>query len=285
VDFVLMPVGWDVYLRAHEIGTHSIPGLMVTGLGSAALVRLVLRTSRFGVLAAAAIAGAASHVIADVFAGARIRVAWPLIDAIPSAPLVAMGDPWPIAILAAGALAFWSRRIAPRQGTARLTLLALAGLFCLKAVLLAVALRTFDPEQLHSADRVVEARWASWTQWHIFDRGPEAVRQWIVNARGGRPELVLSWPLTPESRLVAGTRRLDTVRNFLSVHHLAFAVQQPIAAGRLAVLWSDIRYCAKDDSAGDRILCGLWFGGILDPRGRVIEQQVRVGSWIQERPP
>ena len=54
VDFVLMPAGWDVYLRAHEIGTHSIPGLIVTGLGSAVLVRLAVRGSRFATLPAPA---------------------------------------------------------------------------------------------------------------------------------------------------------------------------------------------------------------------------------------
>jgi len=31
VDLVLMPFGWDVYLRCHEVGTHSIAGACVLG--------------------------------------------------------------------------------------------------------------------------------------------------------------------------------------------------------------------------------------------------------------
>jgi hypothetical protein len=41
IDCVLMPVGWDVYLRAHVIGTHSIPGAILTGIGAAVIVRSV----------------------------------------------------------------------------------------------------------------------------------------------------------------------------------------------------------------------------------------------------
>src|SRR3954465_9899722 len=49
VDAVFMPVGWDLYLRIHEIGTHTIigiaPSAILTGFG----VRLFARNSSFGV--------------------------------------------------------------------------------------------------------------------------------------------------------------------------------------------------------------------------------------------
>ncbi len=31
VDFLLMPQGWDIYLRAHEVGTHSLGGAILVG--------------------------------------------------------------------------------------------------------------------------------------------------------------------------------------------------------------------------------------------------------------
>ena len=283
VDFVLMPAGWDVYLRAHEIGTHSIPGLIVTGLGSAVLVRLAVRGSRFATLAGAAIAGAGSHVVADIVSGARLRPAWPVADVITSLPLVSMADPWLMAILATGALAMWWSA-ARRRAVARGTLVALALFLGMKGLLLASALRTFDPPHGAGSEPIVEARWASLTEWYLFDRTAGAVRQWKLDARGRDPELLLSWPVGPDTPLVRASRRLDTVRNFLSVHSLGFAVEQPAAGRRRAVLWSDIRFCSRPPRAGGPIACALWFGGILEPDGRPVRQRVHVGSWVQERP-
>ena len=282
VDFVLMPMGWDIYLRAHEIGTHSVIGLIVTGLGSAGIVRAFVRESRYGALAAAAVAGAASHVAADIVSGARLRPAWPFLDAIVSVPLVAMADPWPIAILLAGAVLLW-RTTRYRIRAARQVLAVLVAFLGVKAVLLSRALDATLPASLPSA-RVVEARWGSLTEWHLFDRTDDAVRQWRVDATGREPRLLLSWPVALDSPLIQATRRLDTVRNFLDVHHLVFAVERPAAGTRLAVLWSDIRFCWKPVTGAEPIACGLWFGGILEPDGRVVRQQVRVGSWIQNRP-
>src|SRR5688572_27182642 len=98
VDFVLMPVGWDLYLLAHSAWTHSIAGAAVTGAGSALIVRM-LRGGGWRRLVVAATLGAWSHLVADIVTGARLRPAWPLSDTIITLPLVAMGDPWTIAIL------------------------------------------------------------------------------------------------------------------------------------------------------------------------------------------
>ena len=77
VDSVLMPVGWDIYLRVHEIGTHSILGAMMVGAAAAALVRLFARRARYRALAAAAVIGAFSHLLFDVLSGARLHLAGP----------------------------------------------------------------------------------------------------------------------------------------------------------------------------------------------------------------
>ena len=58
-----------------------------------------------------------------------------------------------------------------------------------------------------------------------------------------------------------------------------------LEADRPAVLWSDIRYCWRANDETDPIACGLWFGGVFDTDGRVLRQQVRLGSWVQTRPP
>ena len=57
------------------------------------------------------------------------------------------------------------------------------------------------------------------------------------------PRLLLTVPLHGDSPVVAASRSLDTVRNFLHVHDLGFAVTTPPEHGD-TVLWSDIRYCS-----------------------------------------
>ena len=78
--------------------------------------------------------------------------------------------------------------------------------------------------------------------------------------------------------MVAASRSLETVRNFLSVHDLTFAVERAERDGRRAVLWSDIRYCWQTTPATENIDCGLWFGGTFDADGRALMQVVQVGG-------
>ena len=75
-------------------------------------------------------------------------------------------------------------------------------------------------------NRVVEARWASLTEWYVYDRTTDALeqRRVRVGCRPGAP------PLAPDRRrvrLVTSSRSLSTVRNFHRVHQLGFAVQLP----------------------------------------------------------
>ena len=81
VDIALAPSGWDIYLRAHQAGTHSIAGGLLVGCAGAFLVRAFARRSRYLPLAAAAAAAAMSHLALDALSGARIRLAWPWVDA------------------------------------------------------------------------------------------------------------------------------------------------------------------------------------------------------------
>ena len=299
VDAVLMPIGWDIYLRGHEIGTHSLAGSLPIAGAAALIVRAFARDSRTSDLFAVAWLGCLSHIALDVLSGARIQIGWPLVPGRVSLPLVAMGEPWLLAIFVAGAVALAMSRRRPR-GTAVAVMAGVAAFLGVKAVLLARALPPDSSgEQGPVLTRIVEARWASLTEWFVFDRRADTLTQWQIEA-GRPPILLLSWPVVAESPLVRDSRSLGTVRNFLDVHELAFAGEVPAADGGLQVLWSDLRFCWRPDLAGGearpdpvlsantpagrvRIACGLWFGGAFDRNGRAIRQLVKVGGWWQTR--
>ena len=301
VDAVLMPFGWDLYLRAHEVGTHSLAGSLPIAGSAALIVRALARDSPASDLFAAAWLGCLSHIALDVLSGARIQIGWPLVSGRVSLPLVAMGEPWLLAIFVVGAVALAMSRRRPR-GTAVAVVAGAAAFLGVKAVLLAQALPPDSTvDQGPVLTRVVEARWASLTEWFVFDRRADTLTQWQIEA-GRPPILLLSWPVVADSPLVRDSRSLDTVRNFLDVHELAFAGEVPAANGGSEVLWSDLRFCWRPGVAGDeaspdpvlsastptgpaRIACRLWVGGAFDRNGRVIRQLVKVGGWWQTRAP
>ena len=97
-----MPFGWDIYLRVHEVGTHTAIGTAACGLLTGSVVSLFARRVQLWTLAGAAWVGAMSHVLLDLVSSARIRVLWPFDDRTVSLPLVAMADPWLAALLIAG---------------------------------------------------------------------------------------------------------------------------------------------------------------------------------------
>jgi membrane-bound metal-dependent hydrolase YbcI (DUF457 family) len=277
VDALAISRGWDVYLRVHEIGTHSILGSLVIAWAAATLVYLLKRGGRYAALTLAASVGALSHVAFDLVSGASIKLGWPLLPGRARLPLVAMADPWLIAICAIGAGALWMlhRRAFTVAAT---TLAAIATFLTLKGVLLAAAVPQWRAAT--SADAIVhhevDASWGSLTDWDVSDRTPRALRKWRVDALGA-PALLFSIPLGTDSSLVEASRSFDTVQNFLWVHDLGFAVSSPLDQGT-QVLWSDIRYCSSSTE------CALWFGGTFDRDGRPVRQVVRVGQWQQTRP-
>lgn len=301
VDALVMPFGWDLYLRVHQIGTHSLAGSLPIAAASALIVRAFARDSRTSDLFAAAWLGCLSHVALDVLSGARIQIGWPLVPGSVSLPLVAMGEPWLLAIFVTGAVALAISRHRPR-GTAVAVIAGIAAFLGVKAVLLTQALPPdVSGEQGPVLTRIIEARWASLTEWFVFDRRADTLTQWQIE--GGRPPiLLLSWPVMADSPLVRDSRSLGTVRNFLDVHELAFAGEVPAADGGSEVLWSDLRFCWRPGFAGgeagpnpvltaitpagpQRIACGLWVGGAFDRNGRVLRQLVKVGGWWQTRAP
>ncbi len=311
LDALFMPVGWDIYLRVHEIGTHSIIGTVACAALTALVVRVFSPHRSFRVLALAAWAGALSHVLLDLLSSARLRPAWPISDTVVSLPAVAMADPWMLALCVAGPVAIAVARYgAKRSGSggsqrgpeltaARLALLALAAFVVIKGVLGAVAFRAYQVARDESGQpvvaRVIEAKWASLTAWRILDRTSTSLRSWTT-AAGGDAQLAFEWIIEAEDRNVARSRTLPVVRNFLRTHSLAFAVSTPGADGRTTVSWSDIRFCwepghpaadrlgiALHGSGAKRIACALWFGAELDSDGTPRYQFVRLGNFTQRR--
>lgn len=289
IDVITIRRGWDVYLRVHEIGTHSIPGSLAIACTAATLVYSVKRSGRYAALILAAWIGALSHVLFDLVSGATIKLGWPLLQGRSRLPLVAMADPWLIVICAAGAAGLWILR-SRTAAVAVAVVAAIAVFLALKATLMAIAVPQWRAAT--TADTIVNhavaASWSSLTKWDVFDRTPHVLRKWRVDAYGGTAALSFSIPLRADSPLVEASRSLDTVHNFLRVHDLGFAVTTSIDHQGTQVLWSDIRYCRSlrqgSGQANPDVACALWFGGTFDRDGRPITQIVRVGQWLQTRP-
>jgi hypothetical protein len=219
-----------------------------------------------------------------------------------SLPLVAMGEPWLVAICVIGAAALAMSRRRPRA-TAVAVAAGVAAFLAVKAVLLAQTVPPPDSivDQGPVLTRIVQARWASLTKWLVFDRRADTLTQWQIEV-GQPPTLLLSWPVLADSPLIRNSRALGTVRNFLGVHELSFAGEVPATNGGSQVLWSDLRFCwrprvgdgearreptlsAMMPSGPARIACGLWVGGAFDRNGRALRQLVKVGGWWQTRAP
>ena len=300
IDAILMPFGWDRYLRVHEIGSHTVIGTVLCALLTAAVVSIVTR-GVYGRLVFCAWIGAVSHLLLDLVSSARLRPGWPLVDTVVSLPAVAMADPWLLALCAAGGLSVWwfdSVR------AARIVLGVTTAFLLGKAAAGTVAVNGYKTERERSGEptqaRAIEARWGSLTGWRVFDRTAQGLRVWRVTA-GERSVLSFTWPLEEESALITRSRDLSTVQNFLRAHQLVFAGMVPEPAsgsprdGTL-VLWSDIRFCWDPDSpsspqlepfvqsrGGQRIACTLWFGGEFDAAGRPVREIVKIAGVTQSR--
>ena len=155
LDAVVMPFGWDRYLRIHEIGTHSLPGTMACALVAALLVvSRHPRAREWRLVLLAAWLGAAAHVLLDLVSSARIRALWPIVERQFSIPLVAMADPWLAAILAAAIPALWLGDRFRRR--------AVAGVLCVALGFLGVKAIRARSAVAHYSSRRPNPRPISW---------------------------------------------------------------------------------------------------------------------------
>jgi membrane-bound metal-dependent hydrolase YbcI (DUF457 family) len=306
VDAAIAFSGWDRYVRIHEFGTHSLAGafamacltaVVVGGVGrfrdgrrdgdSTTVIAVHRAMPGFGVLFAAAAAGAMSHLILDIVCGGRIRLGWPLVQDRVTAPLVAMADPWFIAICVVGLLALWPGR-RPLRLVSRAIIGASIVFLGVKGALLARALHS---SRIDARLPALEAHWGSLTDWSAFERTDSSVRAWTISGAGAPAALTMSRVLAPDTPLVRASRSLEAVRNFLSVHDFAFPIERPVDDGRTAVLWSDLRYCWPSEPLDAPVVradgstsCGVWAGGEFGAGGHPLRQVVKIGSVVQARP-
>ncbi len=294
VDAIYMPFGWDVYLRQHQGGTHSVVGTIACAVLVAVSVRALLKRGRYLPLFLAAWAGAAGHVLLDVISGADIRFFWP-VGPSAALPLFAMADPWLGGLLVIGLVLLTLRKQAA-PGIAVATIAAVVILAGGKAVLYA---RTHDlgPGGEGAARfRRAEVEWGSLTRWTIYETRAEAVESFRVDAvtRAVTPLLRVSRGL--DEPLVEESRELSTVKNFRAAHRVTFAIVTGTGAAPRRVLWSDLRYCGPPArgttpwspialGSASPVACALWFGGEFDAAtGVPTDAIVYVGHLLQARP-
>ena len=293
LDAIFMPVGWDVYLRVHETGTHSLAGAVILATVLVAAWRPFTSVA-VGRLFAVALTGVASHVALDVLSGASIRLASPLAAWRTNLGLIGMADPWLAGPVAIALLAVMATRL--RIDTVAPYVLAFAAaLMAGKAISRRSALAQYgavaDPA---AVEHLAQAQWASLTRWWIYERTPLRVRAWTVDVRTGVAAMALEMPVASSHDLAAGEHDLAPVRNALVLYDLPVRVTTAVGT-RTVVFWSDLRFCftpSRDDGpvpgshlrpTAEPIACGVWFGGELDRDGRVVRQFVTVGEHLQMR--
>lgn len=304
VDAALTAVGWDVYLRSHEVGTHALAGTPFVALLTAVVVRTWAPATSLGALVLAAWLGALSHVAFDIYSGATIRLLWPLSSWVSSMPIVAMADPLAIIAMLVGAAMLWGWPRRPRAAA----IVALSLLLALAAVKLTTRTRALATYLTHVGatgtvpqEAAVEAAWGSWREWFVYDRLPDdTVRAFVVDG----------WSKTLRVRFTeSGSRQrafaleslaqFATARNFVAAHAFAFATRRQSEDGTV-VFWSDARFCwtaAEHHDPQENVphqdvrpalgplRCALWFGGSLDAQGHPIEALVWLGGHLQRRSP
>jgi membrane-bound metal-dependent hydrolase YbcI (DUF457 family) len=278
-DVLVIPAGWDRYLLVHEIGTHSLAGAS----GIAVLLAAVLRrrvAAPFAITCAAALAGSLGHVLWDLASGADIRLLWPAASVRIGGHLVAMADPFVLAVVAAGAtLALARRRTA--HTVAAITMLALAGLLCGKLLLQHRARGVYDLAAARAGGRVTkvmqDARWGSLTRWSVYDRTSDGLRAWRVDSFGAAT-LEFARARGPADPRIEVSRAAPTVRHAIEVFDLPFAEVGAVGQDAYEVRWSDIRFCRAPG------VCDIWFGVQYATDGAPVQQVVRVGSLVQTRP-
>jgi membrane-bound metal-dependent hydrolase YbcI (DUF457 family) len=288
LDAVFMPIGWDIYLRRHQGGTHSLIGTVACAALTAAAVRLLSTRGRYKSIFLAAWAGALGHVLLDLISGADVRLFWPE-GPVMTLPLFAMADPWLGGVLLAGLIAL----LAGRGHSGRTAAIILIAVTMLAGVKSALYARVSMP----ASDRSVqftraEARWGSLNRWTVYEATAYTARADVVEAvtRTVSPEMQL--PRGLNDPLVSRSRQLSTVQNFLAAHGVTFATV--IRGESPQVLWSDLRYCGvwRGGSApwspmalktGLPLSCTAWFGVEFDSLGAPTASIVYIGHVVQRR--
>lgn len=280
IDSLLVLRGWDKYLAAHEIGTHTLTASPVVALAVALAVRLFARRTAFARLWTFAWVGVVvGHLMLDLVSGSEMRLFAPLWRERLGPHLLAMADVLAIAVLVLGAVLTRLLRRNPKgpRMAAVATLLSLALLLGVKAEskrrAWAVArgwgtnggMPLSHPEAVNGSVRY----------WTFFERAGQDVRAWQVNAFTGRVSLTLMRRSADSDPDAIAWQHVQVVQTFRRLAAMPFVRIERNPEGR-AVLWSDLRMCSAT-------FCGLSFGVQLDGDGRFLRELVRIGPVEQKR--
>jgi membrane-bound metal-dependent hydrolase YbcI (DUF457 family) len=284
VDALLVSRGWDVYLRAHEAGTHTLAASPILALAVAAVVKPGARGTSFSRLWRAAWLGVAvGHLGFDLVSGSDMRIFEPFSSVRLGPHWLTMAD-WPaVAILFAGTLALAVRRRVQwsARAVALATLAALVALLGVKLVseraATTIVSRTFARDAASTYVSHAEAVNGSIASWRFYQRAGSDVRAWRVDAWTGQADLEFSRRSADDDAGAIASRSAPIVRTLLDLAAVPFVRVEQDDRGRV-VWWSDLRYCDADE-------CGLSFGVRLGAEGRPGTQVVRVGPYEQDRGP
>jgi membrane-bound metal-dependent hydrolase YbcI (DUF457 family) len=276
-DAVLTSRGFDLYLRAHASGTHSLLATVVEALVLALVLRMLVTGSRVLPLLVASWVGVVGHIFWDLADGSDISLFTPFSDAMLGWHLVAMGEPIVLVTLAAAVLLAWRWPARARSSA--------AAALVLLSVLLAVKKTTQEWARTRYAESVVNEAPGAITiapslgrlfAWTIYDRDGDRVRAWSVDGRSGAVTLAFEYRDAADAPAVMLSRELPVVRAFLGLSKIPFVRMERDGPRRL-VLWSDVSSC----SIGG---CDLSFGGAFDRNTAPLYQLIRIGGFNQRRP-
>ena len=305
VDAAIMAIGWDIYLRWHDAGTHAIAGTPVVALATGAFVRTWAPSTSLVSLTFAAWLGALSHVFFDLYSGASMRLLWPASDRVIAAPIAAMADPAALVVLLVGALALWVWPRVPRTaGALVMALLALlsAARLTTRAWAADAYVQAAEATGAGTDAVAIEADWGSGADWLVFDRTTDKrIRAWAVDGWTGAARLRFEiLPAHDAPFASASFGDFATVRNFVPTHQFAFPTGRRNEDGSRVVFWSDARFCWHPSERYDSqegvphqdvrpatgpVRCALWFGGSYDVDQRPVEALVWLGGHLQRRRP
>lgn len=276
-DLVLVTQGFDVYLRAHAQGTHSLIGSPVDALIVATFLRLIVRHSQWRTLFLAAWAGVLSHIVSDLASGSDMAILWPFSPRFFGFHLFTMVEPLVLATLIVGVIVWWRWRTQARAiaGSVLAILISFTGLkYASKLRAEAVYARAVRLEApvVHR----IRAMRGHILEWWVHDRTANRVRAWDVEAFGDAA-IVFERKDAEPSPAVDASRDLPSVRRFLTLDGVPF-VRTERDDDRTVVLWSDVRHCSAD-------ACDVSFGGTFDSSGRAINEIFQIGTLRKIRGP
>ncbi|HEV2986477.1 MAG TPA: metal-dependent hydrolase [Vicinamibacterales bacterium] len=276
-DAALAPIGFDLYLRAHASGTHSLLGTVVEALVLAFVLRVLVTGSRTLPLLAASCVGVLGHIFWDLADGSDISLFKPFSDAMLGWHLVAMGEPIVLVTLAAAVLVAW-RWPARAQSVAGVALVLLSLFLAVKKTTQEWARARYAEAVVNEAPKAVAIapRLGRLFTWTIYDRDGDRVRAWSVDGQSGEVTLAFEYRDAADASVVMLSRDLPVVRAFLGLSKTPFARMERDGPRRL-VLWSDVSSCSIRG-------CDLSFGGAFDRNMLPLYQLIRIGGFSQRRP-